>query len=85
MNLSIKSRLTDIGNRTVVANGEVRGSEVDWEFRVSRCKLLHLKWINSEVLLYSTGNYIHTLIKIQPKTNKSQTKNKQILPLLHLE
>ena len=33
------------------------GSGVDWEFGVSRCKLLHLEWISKEVLLYSTGNY----------------------------
>ena len=31
---------------------------MDWEFRVSRCKLLHTEWINSKDLLYSTGNYI---------------------------
>ena len=30
---------------------------MDWEFGVSRCKLLDLEWIN-KVLLYSTGNYI---------------------------
>ena len=28
------------------------------EFRVSRCKLLHIGWINNKVLLYSTGNCI---------------------------
>jgi len=33
---------------------------MDWEFGVSRCKLLHLEWINNEVLLYSTGNYIQS-------------------------
>ena len=27
-------------------------------FGVSRCKLLHIKWINNKVLFYSTGNYI---------------------------
>ena len=26
---------------------------------VDRCKLLHLEWINSKVLMYSTGNNIH--------------------------
>ena len=30
----------------------------DWEFGISRCKLLCIGWINSKVLLYSTGNYI---------------------------
>ena len=29
-----------------------------WESGISRCKLLHLEWINNKVLLYSTGNYI---------------------------
>ena len=28
------------------------------EFGISRCKLLYVEWINSKVLLYSTGNYI---------------------------
>ena len=32
-----------------------------WKFEVSRCKLVHLKWISNEVLLYSTGNYIQSL------------------------
>ena len=31
---------------------------MDWEFGVSRCKLLHLEWINTKVLLDSTGNSI---------------------------
>ena len=35
---------------------------MDEEFGVSRCSLLHLEWISSEVLLYSTGNYILSLV-----------------------
>ena len=31
---------------------------MDWEFGVSRCRLLYIGWINNKVLLYSTGNYI---------------------------
>ena len=34
------------------------GSGLDWEFGVSRGKLLHLEWISNELLLCSTGNYI---------------------------
>ena len=30
---------------------------MEWEFGLSRCKLLYIEWINSKVLLYSTGNY----------------------------
>ena len=33
-------------------------SGMDWEFGISRCKLLHLEWISNEILLYNTGNYI---------------------------
>ena len=38
------------------------GSGVDWEFRVNRCKLLHLEWISNEILLCSTGNYDYSLM-----------------------
>ena len=27
------------------------------EFGISSCKLLYIEWINSKILLYSTGNY----------------------------
>jgi len=59
--LQKRNRFTDIENRLVVASGEGGGSGMDWEFGVSRCKLLHLEWISNEVLLYSTGNYIQFL------------------------
>ena len=42
--------------------GEGGGSGMDWEFGVSRCKRLHLEWISNEVLLYSIGNYIQSLV-----------------------
>ena len=45
----------------MVAKGEGRGSRMDGEFGVGRCKLLHLVWISNEVLLYSTGKYIQSL------------------------
>ena len=35
---------------------------MDWELRVNRCKLLHLESISNEILLYSTGNYIQSLM-----------------------
>ena len=35
-----------------------QGKGGDWEFGISRCKLVHIGWINNKVLLYSTGNYI---------------------------
>ena len=36
---------------------------MDWELGVSRCKLFYLEWISAEVLLYSTGNYIQSLVR----------------------
>ena len=42
----------------MVAKGERAGGGKDWEFAVSRRKLLYTEWINNKVLLYSTGNYI---------------------------
>lgn len=53
--------VTDTENRLVVAEGEVGGSGMDGEFRVGRCKLLHLEWIGDDILLYSTGNYVQSL------------------------
>ena len=35
-----------------------QGGGMDWEFWISRCKLLYIGWVNNKVLLYSTGNYI---------------------------
>ena len=55
--LQNRNKLMDIENRFVVAKGRGRNG-MDWEFGVSRCKLLYLEWISNEILLYSTGNYV---------------------------
>ena len=47
-----------IENRLVVAKGEGVGRGMEWEFGISRCKLLYMEWIKDKVLLYSTENYI---------------------------
>ena len=57
-----RNRLTDIENRLVVAKEEGNGGGKDWEFGISRCKLVYIGWINNKVLLYSTGNYIQYLV-----------------------
>ena len=36
------------------------GSRMNREFGISRCRLLHLQWINNKVLLHSTGNCIQS-------------------------
>jgi len=35
---------------------------MNWKFGVNRCKLLPLEWISNEILLYSTENYIQSLM-----------------------
>ena len=57
----MRNRLTDMENRLVALKEEGGGSGMDWEFGVSRCKLLYLKWISNELLQFSTGNYIRSL------------------------
>ena len=42
----------------MVAKEKVGGRGIDWEFGISRCKLLYIGRINNKVLLYSTGSYI---------------------------
>ena len=49
-------------------------SEMDIAFGVGRCKLLHIEWISNEVLLYSTGNYIQSLL-IEHNERQYEKKN----------
>ena len=52
MNLSMKQKqIRDIENRLVVAKGEGGGRGLEWEFGISRCKLVYIGWINYKVLL----------------------------------
>ena len=50
----------DIENKLVVAKGVGGGRGMEWEFGISRCKLVYREWIDNKVLLYSTGNYIQS-------------------------
>ena len=54
MNISVKQKQT---HRHREQTCGCRGGEKDWEFGISRYKLVHIEWINNKVLLYSTGNY----------------------------
>ena len=44
----------------MVAKKERDGGGKEWEFGISRCKLLYIRWINNKILPYSTGNYIQS-------------------------
>ena len=58
-----------------------RGRGIDMEFGVGKCELLNLEWINNDVLLYSTGNYIPSL-GIEHNGRQYEKKNIYIyLPL----
>ena len=57
MNLSTKQTHRH-REQTCDCQGGVELGGMEWEFGVSRCKLLYIEWINNKVLLYSTGNYI---------------------------
>ena len=55
MNISMKQKQT---HRHREQTCSCRGEGKDWEFGISRLKLLYTEWINNKVLLYSIGNYI---------------------------
>ena len=51
MNLSTEEKqIHRHGGQTCGCQGGGGGSGMDWEFGVSRCKLLHLEWKSNEVL-----------------------------------
>ena len=75
MNLSAKQKQTHRHKAQAFGCQEGGGGrELDREFWVGRCKLLHLEWISNEVLLYSTGNYIQSL-GIEHDGRKYEKKN----------
>ena len=53
--------------------GEGVEGGMEWEFGISRCKLLYREWINNKGLLYSTGNYIQ-----YPMTNHNGKESEKI-------
>ena len=60
MNLSTKQKQTHRQREQACGcqgGGEGSGGGMDWEFGMSRCKLLYIGRINNKVLLYSPGNY----------------------------
>ena len=68
MNLSPEQKQThrteadSHGPQTCGCQGGGGWSGVDWESGVSRYEPLHLEWISNEILLYSTGNFIQSLV-----------------------
>ena len=60
MNLSTKQKPTHRQREQTCGcqGGWGVGGRRDWEFEISRCKLVYTEWINNKVLLYSTENNI---------------------------
>ena len=58
---STKQKQHSHGEPTCACQGEGGESEMDGEFGVRRCKLLHLEWISKGVLLYSAGTMSNLL------------------------
>jgi len=71
MNLSVKHKQTHRHREQICGCQGRRGrGRMDWEFGVSRHKLLYIEWIDNKVLLYSTGNYIqHPVINHNGKAH----------------
>jgi len=62
MKLSTEKKLMDLYNKLVVAKGDGGRIGMDWQLGVNKHELLPLEWISNEILLYSTGNYIKSLM-----------------------
>ena len=58
---------------------DCQGEGKDWEFGISRCKILHIGWINNKVLLNSIGNYTQCLV-----INHNGTENKNICIYIYM-
>ena len=68
-----RNEIHALGEQICGCQGEEgRGRGMDWEFGVSRCKLLPLEWISNEILLYSTGNYIQSLMMEHDNVRKKR-------------
>ena len=62
MKLSTEQKQTHgHGEQIRGCHGGGRGRGLGWEFGVNRCKLLHVG-ISNEILLYSSGNSIYSLV-----------------------
>ena len=59
MNLSLKQKWIHRHREQICVTKGRRGG-LDGEFGVSRCKVLHLEWMDNKVLLYIAGNYIQS-------------------------
>ena len=69
MNLSTVKKHMELENR--------QGGGMDRGSGVNKCKLLPLEWISNEIFLYTTGNYIYSLV-MKHDGGKYEKKNAYI-------
>ena len=50
-----------VENRVVVPKGGLREGGMDWEFGVSKYKLVHIQWTTNKVLLIAQGMLFNIL------------------------
>ena len=56
---TMKQKQTDRHREQICDCWGTGGSRgMDWEFEISRFKLVYLEWINNKILSYSTRNYV---------------------------
>ena len=63
--LHVESRINMSTNKNRLTCGCQEGGK-DGEFRISRCKLLYMGWINNQILLCSIRNYLYSITCDKP-------------------
>ena len=53
------NRLTEMVNKLMVTKGECKWRKISQEYGINRYKVLYIKQISNNDLVYSTGNNIH--------------------------
>ena len=70
MNLSMKQKQAHRHREQTLV---IKGGGMGWEFGISRWKGYYIGWINSQVLLFSTGKYVqHPVINHNGKEYEKQ-------------
>lgn len=57
--------MLDVRTELWLPRGRRGGRGKGWELGLDRCKLLHTGWLNSKVLLCSTGSCIQYLVTME--------------------
>ena len=48
-------------HRDQICGCQGAGGQMNWELGISRCKLLHVEWVNNRLPLYHTGKEPHVI------------------------